>query len=283
MSNNNIILSYPNRANGMTFSAGSWLAGLPVANLANRELWKVARSTDATIASTKFQVDLGAMRTVGYFALSNHNLSATAQWRLKLGTTAGAADIFDSGSMAVWRMSFDTLVEWESVTWWLGTAGDEYLRSPYPALCVATDIFSARYITVEITDTANVDGYVQIGRFFAGGGVQPAVNASWGIKDFWRDLSTTDSAESGAFWGTVRRRLRGTSFVLDRLSLTEAGYLHEMQRLLGTTEEVLYIPDPTEMGESQRYGFLGRLSELSPIDYPFHRVRSLPLRIEELG
>ena len=279
----NIILSFPNRVNTATFSAGSWLAGLPVTNLANRELWKVARSTDATITSTKFQVDLGASKTMGYFALANHNLSATATWRVKLGSTAGAADIYDSGALAVWRMTFGNLVEWESATWWLGTAGDEYLRSPYPALCVATDVYSVRYITIEITDTANTDGYVQVGRFFAGGGVQPTVNAEYGLQDAWRDLSTAASAESGAFWGTVRRRLRSTSFVLPMLTATEATYLHEMQRLLGTTEEVLYLPYPADMGESQRYGYLGRLSELSPIDYPYPTTRSLPLRIEELG
>lgn len=281
--NNNIILSYPNRATAATVSGGSWLAGLPAANLANRELWKVARSTNTALASTKFTADLGAARLLRAFALANHNLSAAATWRVTLGTTAGAADVYDGGWQNVWRMAFDTLVEWESATWWLGTAGDEYLRSPYAAMHAAPDLYTARYITVEISDTANADGYVQIGRLFAGGGVQPTYNPGYGLQDGWRDLSTTDSAESGAFWATARRRLRNTSFVLGVVTPAEAAYLHEMQRLVGTTDEVLYIPYPADMGESQRYGYLGRLSELSPIDYPYCRIRSLPLRIEELA
>ena len=70
--------------------------------------------------------------------------------------------------------------------WWTGTAGDEYYRSPYPALLAMPDFTTARYITVEIDDTTNPDGYVQIGRLFAGGcgigmaiatGDQPALGA----------------------------------------------------------------------------------------------------------
>ena len=64
---------------------------------------------------------------------------------------------------------------------------------------------------------------------------------------------------------------------------TEAGYLYEIQRLLGTTGEVLYLPYPDDLGESQRYGYLGRLSELSAIEYPYPKIRSLPLKIEEIA
>jgi hypothetical protein len=280
---NNIILSYPNRANAATITGGSWLAGLPASNLANREMWKVARSANALTTSTKFNVDIGAVKPLRAFALANHNLSASATWRVTLGTAAGASDVYDSGFSNVWRMAFGDLVEWESVTWWTGTAGDEYLRSPYAAMCVADDTYSARYVTIEINDTANVDGYVQIGRMFAGGALQPTYNASYGLQDGVKDLSSTDSAESGALWGTERRRMRYTSLVLGYVTPDEASYVHEMQRLLGTLGEVLYIPYPADMGQSQRYGYLGRLSELSAIEYPHYRIRSLPIKIEELA
>ena len=283
MSKNNIIIGYPNRADGATYSAGSWLAGLPASNLASRELWKVARSTNADLTSTKFRVDLGASKQLKVLSLCNHNLSANATWRVTLGTAAGASDIYDSGWKSVWSLTFDSVVEWGSAVWWSIPGGDEYLRSPFNAVIIANDTFAARHITVEINDTANADGYVQIGRLFAGGAIQPAYNAQYGLQDSWRDLSTFDTAESGAFWATERRRMRSVSFVLPWLSPGESAYFHELQRQVGTIGEVLYIPYPSDMSESQRYGFLGRLSELSPIDYPYYRARSLPLKIEELG
>lgn len=280
---NNIILSYPNRADGATFSGGSWEAALPVSNLANRELWKVARSTDALVTSTKFNGDLQESRLLRAIALVNHNLSASATWRVSIGSTAGASDVYAGGWVAVWQMQFDALVEWGSAVWWGVPGGDEYLRSPFPALCDLGEFFSARYLTIEINDTANVDGYVQLGRPFFGGGLQPTYNAAYGLQDYWRDLSTKEYSESGAQWATARRRLRGVSFSLDWITHAEAAYLHDMQRQIGTIDEVLYIPYPTDMGASQRYGFVGALSELSPIAYPYPTVRSLPLKIEELG
>lgn len=281
--NNNIILSYPNRASAATITGGSWSGALPVTNLANREMWKVARSTNALLASTKFNADLGTGKTLRCFALANHNLSASATWRITLGTTSGGSNVYDSGWMSVWRMAFNDIVEWESITWWTGVAGDEYLRSPYAAMHAAPDIYTARYLTVEINDTANADGYVQIGRLFAGSALQPTYNASYGLQDGIKDLSTVDAAESGAFWGTERRRMRYTSLVLGWVTPTEAQYIQEMQRSLGTIGEVLYIPYPADMGESQRWGYIGRMSELSPIDYPYYRVRSLPIKLEEIA
>ena len=280
---NNILLSYPNRANAAAITGGSWLAGLPASNLANREMWRVARSTNTLAASTKINVDIGASKLLRAFALANHNLSAAATWRVTLGTTAGASNVYDSGFVNVWRMTFDNLVEWESVSWWTGVAGDEYLRSPFAAMHAAPDSYSARYLTVEISDEANVDGYVQIGRLFAGGALQPTYNPVYGLQDGIKDLSTTDAAESGAFWGTERRRMRYTSLVLGWVTPTEAQYIQEMQRSLGTLGEVLYIPYPADMGESQRWGYIGRMSELSPIEYPYYRMRSLPIKLEEIA
>lgn len=281
MTTGNIIIGYPNRSDAGAISGGAWLAGLPLANMQNRELAKVARSTDCNAASTRFELDLGADRALRTFALVNHNLSADALWRVTLGTTPGGADVHDSGTLQVWQMSFDDILDWESASWWLGIAGDEYLRSPYAAMFSAGDYYTARYVTVQIQDAANADGYVQIGRFFAGNAIQPQYNAAYGLQDAWEDLSTTDRAESGADWAVEMRRLRSVSFVLEHLGPTEASYYHEMQRMVGTTGEVLYMPYPADPGENQRYGFLGMLSELSPIDYPYYRARSLPLRIKE--
>ena len=279
----NIILSYPNRADAATITGGSWSGALPVTNLANREVWKVARSTDTLPASTKFNVDIGAHKPLRCFALANHNMSAAATWRVTLGSTAGNDDIYDSGWQNVWKITFDDVVEWESITWWAGVAGDEYLRSPYAAMHAAPDIYTARYLTIEVNDAANVDGYVQIGRLFAGGALQPTYNPVYGLQDGMTDLSTTDAAESGAFWGTERRRMRYTSLVLGWVTPTEAQYIQEMQRSLGTIGEVLYIPYPADMGESQRWGYIGRMSELSPIEYPYYRMRSLPIKLEEIA
>lgn len=278
-----IILSYPNRATGGTFSAGSWLSDLPVSNLGTESMSQVARSTDDAEASTTFRLDLGSAKLLRCFALCNHNLSATAQWRVMLGASAGGSEIYDSGMVNAWRMTFDNLFEWESSSWWTTSRPDDYYRSPFMALAVADDFYEARYITVQISDTSNVDGYVQIGRFFTGGGFQPSINPKYGLKDSWRDLSEVDQSESGEFWSIERRRLRAVSFLIEHLTTAEAAYIHDMQRRLGIIGDVLFVPYPDDIGESQRYGFVGRLSELSAIEYPYFSHRSTGFKIEEKG
>jgi hypothetical protein len=52
-------------------------------------------------------------------------------------------------------------------------------------------------------------------------------------------------------------------------------------RVLGTIEEVLYVPDVADAALQQRYGMLGTLSELSALAYPYPRTRALPLAIRQ--
>jgi hypothetical protein len=72
-------------------------------------------------------------------------------------------------------------------------------------------------------------------------------------------------------------------FALDWLTIEEGATLHEMMRTLGTIDEVLYVPDVGSASETQRYGFLGTLTEMSELAYPYSRARSLPLSIKEKG
>ena len=269
-------LFFPNRVTS-TVTLGSWNASLPASNVGTTNMTAVARSTNDATTSTKFCVNLGAAYSLRAFALCNHNLSADGQWRILLGTSAGASNVY-AGALADWlEADFDT------ATAALGMQDGEYLRESMPALIVLPATYSAQYVTVEIDDTTNADGYVQIGRFFCGGGFVPTYNANYGLQDSWVDLSTKDQSESGALWVTARRRLKKVQMVLDGLTPDQGSTLHEMQRTLGSIDEVLYVPDLNDMAWSQRYGMLGTLSEMSALEYPYFRMRKLPISITEKG
>jgi hypothetical protein len=278
----NLVLAWPNRVGAATtVSGGSW--SIAAQNVATADITQVARSTNATEAATQMRLALDAARNIRVVSMVNHNLSATAQWRVTIGTTAGASDLHDSGWLAVWSMTFDSWIEWEAATWWVGAGLDEYLRAPFPVVHMLDDAVTAQHFSIYIRDVTNADGWVQIGRAFAGDAIQPTYNMSYGLSDEIDDLSDITRAESGAVWTTDRRRLRRVSLVLDWLTDDEGAYLHEMMRVLGRTGEVLYWPYPDEPGRSQQYGFLGQLMEMSALEYPYHRVRRLPLRIQEVA
>jgi hypothetical protein len=280
-----LFLAWPNRVDSAVLSAGNWLAGLPRDNLLTRELTQVARSADATEASTRIDFDYGSVRAFRAFALVNHNLTRAATWRITLGSAPGASDIYDSGSLLAWRMSFDgDLLEWEESGWWEGVGDDEYLRAPYAVLHVSSAYYSARYMRVQITDTSNPDGWVQLGRVFCGGGLSPTWNASHsGWSERWTDdQSVIQRADGGGEFYDPRRRSRVTQFSLDWMEPGEAAFAHEMQRRLGTTGEALWVPDADDLAYSQQYGFLGRLRQLSAIEYPYHNTRRLAFEIGEI-
>lgn len=174
---------------------------------------------------------------------------------------------YDSGGAIVKQMTFygDTPSDW----------GARY------NVMAAFAAITARYVTIDLY--ASGLPYVQIGRLFIGGGFQPSqMNADRnGYQDSRRDLSAAEESLGGKLFTTARRRKRRTEFRLPVLTEAEGDQLHEMLDLVGTTGEVVYIPDPADMAKSQRYGGLGRLPELTPLDYPFYSMRGTGLRWEE--
>jgi hypothetical protein len=62
------------------FSGGDWEATLPLTNLADRRLAKVARSSDTELASTRLHLDLGVARSIGGIAIPKHTLSKTGAY-----------------------------------------------------------------------------------------------------------------------------------------------------------------------------------------------------------
>lgn len=276
------LIGWRNRmGTGATLSGGSWVSNLPLANLLTTERAEVARSTNDATASTKFTVDFGQARTIRALALLNHNLSLTGSWRVLLGTTSGAGDIYTSAWQAAWFIPFGTGAdEWESNAWW-GAQNDEYTGHPYIAPLLLAQNYSTRWLTIEIDDTANPDGYVQIGRVFAGEAFDPEFGPAYGLKQGWKDASKVETNDSGAPFFDQQRSLRTVAFDLPYVGLDDSAILYEFQRRSGTTREVMYIPDRHDYQECQRYGFVGRLSELQPQSYNFYRAKALSISLEE--
>ena len=69
------LIAYGNRCDEGTLSGGTWLSTLPLANLQNRLIAKVARSSGTTTAATQFDINLGRARRIGMLSLIGHNLT----------------------------------------------------------------------------------------------------------------------------------------------------------------------------------------------------------------
>ena len=103
-----IQFSVANVADSAVLSGGSWQPSLPLANLQQPTLAYVARSVDALATSTRIDIDLGnATTVVRLLGVMRHNLSTAATYRVTGGSSVGATDGYDSGSLPVWPRIYD--------------------------------------------------------------------------------------------------------------------------------------------------------------------------------
>lgn len=268
----NCLFAYPDRTLSATLTGGSWSAALPLANLKERLTTKVARSNNALAASTQFDLDLGAPRNLRLLALLYSNLSTTATVRWRLYSDSGYTQlVHDTGALLVpWAaLGAETLADWRP---------DFHLVLP--------STLTARYLRVEILDTGNAAGYIELGRALAMPAWQPAVNLAWGNPIRYDHGATTiERALGGPRYAARRRGLRAQTVQLDHLDADEAHQaILEMQRTLGRDGELYFVhdPDQSDIWRRQR-SYLATLEETDPLESPYIANHATSLRLREVA
>ena len=257
-------LGITNLVESAAITGGSWLAGLPLSNIATRDLSRVARSSDALTSSTTIQFDHGSAKTARALCIVGHNLTSAATITWDRGTTAGGNDVQDGAAINAWQIT-----------------PLEYSGRQFAAWVVVTAT-SARYDKIVIADTANPAGYIEIAYAWMSDLWSTAYGPVTGLQQGVQDFSGSERSDAGALWVNRRRRVRNVSMVLEGATPTEAAILHNLSVYCAATEPVLYCADVADAAERQRYGFVGSLSELNAIEWPYNRMGRLPMRIVEL-
>lgn len=265
----NVLIGWPNRADISTLTGGSW--SIALSKLQDEDIGNVARSSDTTTSSTKIQCDLGSANyTLRALSLHAHNLSSAAQIRFMLGTTAGGSETYDSTSDDAYTVTYDNDL-------------DEFQGGDYTSIIhVLGTGYASRYVTIEIDDTTNSDGYIEIGRLGVWSGFVPTCNMVWGAANGAISKTLIDRAYSGHQLSEYRRAAQTARFSLDLLSDSEAAIVSGLKRRADLINEVLYVPDVSNQVTAQRYGFLGRLRELSDLERASFNRNTTEFSIEEI-
>lgn len=285
----NPLFAFPDRTLGATLSGGSWLAGLPLANLKDPLLSKVARSTDDALASTKFDFDLGADRVIRVLAICRHNASAVATARWTFYSDAGRTQLAHDTGWLPFYLNFWPVgaQEWEEPESWSGTLSAEDLAAynPKPDLwhVLAQPIFK-RYGRLEVSDTANPDGYFELGRSF----IAPALQAVQGVmidpSAGWQSQTQVEKSLGGVEYFGTRRAARVIAGTCDYLTTAEGMVMgFDRQRRLDIHGELYFVwdPDDTLLLYRQR-SMLGRFVELDPLAFPYFNGTRNPFSLKEI-
>jgi hypothetical protein len=249
----NLVLAHSTFADAATPSGGSWAAGLPLPNLFTERLYETARSTDATAASTQFVLDLGSAKDVNALIVGPTNMTAAATYRIRGSSTTAftaGAGTYDSGTIGTGVTSADIDPE-------RGYNIVHLLPSTQPY----------RYWKVEIVDTANPAGYVEIGRLFMPLLLQPSINYAPGSGGLSiEDMTLRSQTLAGVEIGRRRRNRRVFGFGIPALPQNEAfGTVFRFERTVGFDKQVFLIPDPADITNMQARAFWGRVRAMDAL------------------
>lgn len=259
----NCMFAYPDYARvslsySPVFSGGSWVPSLPLINLQNELLAKRSRSADALTTSTKYDLDMGVARTVRVIALLRHNAGSAATVRVRAYSDAGYTTlVWDSTALSFWPEGYP--------------AAENKKRYQEDFYIILPSDQTARYWRTEITDTANPAGYIELGRAIFAPAWQPAVNMEYGAGIGLETDTTSQRTPGGVDYFDRKEARRVQRFTLPVLSESEGmGNVFDMQWDRGIDREVLFVFDPADTGVMQKKRtFLGRLRQLSAIEYPY--------------
>jgi len=140
-----------------------------------------------------------------------------------------------------------------------------------------------RYWRVDLIDAANPDGYIEVGRLFAGSAWSPTYNAQYGAMLGYEDRDQVTEMDSGSEYSRKRPAPRIASFTFQGLTDSEAiGTVIDMQRRLGSSGEVLYEWDPADTTYAPTRRFLGRLRRCDPLNAAFLNRHLAEFEVKEL-
>ncbi len=267
----NLLICYPDRSKTATLSGGSWQATLPLDNLKTLPLATVARSTNATLASTQMVITLDTSRAISILVLCGHNLSVNAQYRVTAASDSEFADVlYQSDWTVVWPILWSTdHLEWEDDRWWDGTVSAEERETYVANLIHPTPLTLARYWKLELDDQTNSAGYVQAGRMFISTGWQPQVNFDYGAAFGYESTVQSDMSLGGQQYFNRQAHQRVFRLALSWLDWDEAHTrIWEIQRALGLDQELFVIPDLDDALHTMRRAFLARQRTLNLIEQP---------------
>lgn len=285
----NVAILWNKPTDAGSYSGGAWSGSLPLANLAEADVRRVARTTGVTASDTRFRVDLNAAMPVSIsdFVLLNHNMSTTATVRFVVTSDASdaspSARTLDTGVLPVWVPTvLPGALPW-GVFPWDGIDAAAYPGGP-AFFHRSGQVGFGRYLWVYIADASNAAGYMQIGRFMAGQSWSPKINAAYGASIRWMDPSETKRTRGGRRLALTRPRYRQFEMSFGRLSKDEAlGVAFEIDRQLGKGGNFYLATDPDEIGQFRfRRSIYAALVDSAAIAIPSYDTWTWNITAEEL-
>lgn len=238
----NILIATPLLSDGATVTCDQSVAStMALTNLWTQSLVEAARILATSCAIT---VDLGAAQAIRAVILLTNNVRKTAQWRVSWADSEG--DLTGSPGPA-------------------GTTGWVNVTDPLSPVVFPTA--SYRWWLIEIDDSGNPDGYLDLGRLYLSEGWIPVLNASsWRLT--WEDLSVQRDTRGGQVAVAERSKRRRVRFELPYQAEDDAwDEAYELLKSRGRSGDVVMVFNHADAARVQQQAVYGLLTEVPSIDH----------------
>lgn len=281
-----------------TITASSTAANTSLSNLKLDTKSKVWRSTTGTKAS--LIVDFGTARAVSGIVLAFTNLSSSTATIKVSGYNTPNIPGFTGSALNTATSAFSTgdviCCPWNNLSlpsWGTNPAGSSnysYGGGTYARVWLSSiqATINVRYLGIEITDTANTAGYIEVSRLIVGPYWSPLYNTGYGIESGITDLSEHLRTESGDLITRRGPRIRNLNFDLqwladsDRKEMTKIFLGNGMSRPIFAS----IFPDSTGTdADFQREGnhqIWGKMKQIPGVSYTSYEVYTTKLELEEV-
>jgi len=274
-----------------TFGAdgASYVTDYPVTNLGSLPLARVARTSDATEANTKFTGVFAGTVGLRLMLIGPHNMlpSTSPSYRLRLYSNTGlTSEVYDSGAgIPVWPPVYDGVgLEWEDDRFWSGTYSDAQVINGERTLPIWLDqIVTCRGFRIEFSDTSNAAGYLQFGLCEPALGWQFSVNVGFGAQYGFRFRSTSRESDGGSKAFRRRRAPQVWEGEIRMLPRDEAmGNWLDLLRQNDLVEPFAWMPHPEEPLHFPRTVWLARAVDPGLVTMAAPRRDTIPIKLEQV-
>lgn len=188
---------------------------VPVASTQKQSKAHAWRTQSVGVHSVTAQMGQGPAYANG-FCMAQHNLSKDSEYRLVLKLQD--VTVYDSGLIPVqtffipagtWRAGIDP---------WMAADNDK-LAEQCTSLWFDAVLFDSYEITV--SDPKNSAGWLQVGRFFLGVAISPAVNMDYNARMTHQESGRHSPTDGGSLWTVGKGSRRQFDIDLNHLSMDE--------------------------------------------------------------
>ncbi len=270
----NFNLGFVNRALEATITASgaTFVAGSPATKIGTAQPTDYARTTDTS--DVTFLFDFGSARNIRLVGLTGDNLDGSGTVAIKLGSTSGGTNVYDGADLSRWSFTpFNGIY----------TNGDPALGNPHDYLLKLPATYSARYASMVLKNATNAAGFIQAGMAWFSDHMDFDFELMQeGFLPSITEYKIPNEMQSGTDYSEVLNRNREQKLVLPLLKDSERDRMYDAMLRYGTSSQLIYMPRAHDAAFNQRYGFIGKFRELSPVEFPGSRYARLPLAIRRI-